>query len=344
MVLPIHRPRYLVGFSVYPLVGETMNWKLALDIQMDTHKWCMSEYGMLTNSSVFYSMAERHAKAGITKLRDNLTEASVDSALMLNSILYRGDTCYVTSDMLHLTLQAAHDLPDDISWESRDLLTPVGFLLLEEPLHGEDLHGHTMGLSAIAWKVQPVTTTSGELREVCHMFFFTSADDDEDWANKNIIPHMRSEGEPIPPLFFAHWYPAIIGMPLPHHDDRPGAEVMIMTLRLFYAFNKLAHQTIGKPIELRPDRASRKRFAREHPDEPERVISLITLRRKSVKKDDHEPQKVDWSRRWIVRGFWRKQWYPKAQRHDWKYIHEYVKGPEDKPLVITERRVFNFRR
>jgi hypothetical protein len=74
------------------------------------------------------------------------------------------------------------------------------------------------------------------------------------------------------------------------------------------------------------------------------MITLITLRRKSVKKDDEEPAKIEWSRRWVVRGHWRKQWYPKSQTHDYVYIHDFIKGPEDKPLVITERRVFNFRR
>lgn len=146
------------------------------------------------------------------------------------------------------------------------------------------------------------------------------------------------------PFALGHWYATLEGQKVPR-TGLPGSELITELLALFVAMNLVAQQRIGTPMVLDPDRATRRRMKRDFGDDgPERRITLITLRRKSVKKDDEEPKKVEWSRRWPVRGHWRRQWYPKLKRHDWVYIYEYIKGPEDKPLVITERRIFNFRR
>lgn len=37
--------------------------------------------------------------------------------------------------------------------------------------------------------------------------------------------------------------------------------------------------------------------------------------------------------RWVVRGFWREQWYPKRAMHRPKWIAPYLKGPKDAPLL-----------
>ena len=172
------------------------------------------------------------------------------------------------------------------------------------------------------------------------LYYFTDPTDFNDDFNEEFMRQLKG---PPPPLMIAHFYPVTVGDTLPKVTIT-GSDIVVGILKLFVAMQMLAQQKIGAPIRLNPDRASRKRYARQHPDGPERIITLITLRRKSVKKDDEEPMKVEWSRRWIVRGHWRRQWYPSLKRHDWKYIYECIKGPEDKPLVITERRVFNFRR
>jgi len=46
-----------------------------------------------------------------------------------------------------------------------------------------------------------------------------------------------------------------------------------------------------------------------------------------------EPGKVEWQRRWMVRGHWRLQPYgPKHSLRRMRWIDPYVKGPEDKPF------------
>jgi hypothetical protein len=44
-------------------------------------------------------------------------------------------------------------------------------------------------------------------------------------------------------------------------------------------------------------------------------------------------REVEWTCRWLVRGHWRSQWYPRTASHRPVWIMPYVKGPDDAPLV-----------
>ncbi len=77
----------------------------------------------------------------------------------------------------------------------------------------------------------------------------------------------------------------------------------------------------------------------------EPMVSVVTLRRpvthRSDDEEEHDP--VDWSHRWLVGAHWRAQWYPSEQRNRPIWIAPYIKGPEDKPLVL-KRRAFVVKR
>jgi len=302
---------------------------------MDTVKWLAEDHGLVYTYGFMESIFDNPDNKTIITVMKHYTSA-----------MYQADTIYVTTDMMHILLQAAHDLPDDVVFDSHVLLSKRGFVLFEEPIEGIDRHGKTVVLHALLWELDRVAANEKQPdgSEVIMLYFMTDPMDFTDEANKEYFRLSTDHSFPIPPLLLAHIYPAFVGHELPVVSE-VGTEIVVGLCKLFVAMQIIAQQKIGAPIKLDPDRASRKRYHREWgKDAPDRIITLITLRRKSIKKDDHEPQKVEWSRRWVVQGFWRRQWYPKSQRHDWKYIHEYIKGPEDKPLIITERRIFNFRR
>jgi len=112
--------------------------------------------------------------------------------------------------------------------------------------------------------------------------------------------------------------------------------------RLFWAYVLLInepltwtrHEKMSRPTARRVQRAGR---------EPSDVL-VVTLRRpRQAEHVDDECVGRDWSHRWIVNPFWRNQWYPSEGRHKPKFIHAYVKGPADKPLV-TKGRVFRVTR
>ncbi len=329
---------------------RTANWHRALDIQMDALKWHREEYGQNVIVNYLRSVYENAARLDGTPLTTHeliMVEAMLhDDARLVTQTLHRADTCYITSDMLHLVLQAAHDMPDDqIQIDFRNLMTPCGFVLLEEPISGEDRNGSLTVFNAMAWnsyelRLNPHTS---EMERCLVLHFYADTYDDTDGGNLRVREICQEHGIPVPPLTLLHMFYAFDGHIITH-NELPGGAIVEELLKVFYAIQLLSHQTIGEPMQLRPDRGTRKRFARDFPDEPERLITLITLRRKTVKKDDEPDGTVEWQSRWVVRGHWRRQWYPKLKRHDWKYIHEYIKGPEDKPLRLTERRVFDFRR
>ncbi len=308
-------------------------WHRAIDTQMDTHKYYLSE-GTAFGLAFFQNVLEPAPDDEVLSLFRNFITG-----------LYRGDTIYVTSDIQHILMQAAHDLPDEVRADVHTLITPQGFCLFEEPMYGEDRKGKRIGMHGLTWNASKIIDPkSSELLDVIPVYFLTDPSDPNDDINLELTPLLRSYGITIPPLVVSHFYPLVPNADVPKETDERGSKLVAEMLRLFISMQLLAQQRIGEPMKLAPDRATRRRFMREHPELPERLITLITLRRKSVKHDDEDKEPIPWTRRWVVRGHWRRQWYPSLKKHDWKYIYEYIKGPEDKPLVITERRVFNFRR
>lgn len=72
-------------------------------------------------------------------------------------------------------------------------------------------------------------------------------------------------------------------------------------------------------------------------------VTLVSLRRRRYASDEEkEAEAREYSHRWIVRGHMRNQPVgPRnadgGQRHERVYIAPYIKGPEDKPLVLKDR-------
>ncbi len=109
--------------------------------------------------------------------------------------------------------------------------------------------------------------------------------------------------------------------------------------RFDYAIHQFSSQKLLDTEIRRPPRPALRRWERESNLEiPEEMV--IHLRRiDHTGKRDGDPGEVEWSHRWWVDGHWRNQWYPSTQDHRPVWIDGYVKGPEDKPLVLKERRI-----
>lgn len=308
-------------------------WHLALEHQLEAHKWHQELPVYL--DIFFKSIFTRQVPDGtVVDIPDS--QLRLYPRLVIET-LWRADTIYITRDMEHLLLQAAHDLPEEATFDAHSLLTPMGFLYFEEPIEGKDVHGQTMTINAFAWKLDHAIDFERDSQEieVIHTFFFSS-DPTKSEANEK----MAALGYHIPFLSLAHYYPIICGDKM-IVSDALGSELVVGITKIFWAFQLLANQKIVSNTRMIPPRSTRRRY--QAPKDGWRYISLITLRRQSMPKKE-EAESIEWTHRWVVTGHWRKQWYPKLKIHQWKYIHEYIKGPEDKPLWVRERRVFNFRR
>lgn len=94
-------------------------------------------------------------------------------------------------------------------------------------------------------------------------------------------------------------------------------------------------------------RQAARQLQREHklPEMPR--VRVIELRRSEyVKRDDTATDGTGrrLSVRFVVRGFWRNQWYATRKEHAPKYIESYLKGPSDAPMKTAAPTVFVVRR
>lgn len=322
-------------------------WMHAMDVQLDTFKWGAGE-GALYNLYFMQDLLQR--VAGDTDNQGNpvtdslLAEAATELWQMYQGCLWKSDTIFVTSDMLHLLMTASESLPEDAKFDEHVLITENGFALFHEPIVGTDRSGGRVMFHGMCWTTRMILNhDTMEKEKGVYIFFLVDPNDPDDDYNAEFVDMCHKIAMPVPPLALQHFFFTPFGREIgPATPDMVGSVIVHQALRLFLSMQLMAQQKIGEPIHLRPDRATRKRVQREW-QVGDRLITLITLRRKTVKKDKEEPGKVEWSRRWLVKGHWRLQYYPKSKTHDYIYIADFIKGPEDKPF-ITGQRVFNFRR
>lgn len=94
----------------------------------------------------------------------------------------------------------------------------------------------------------------------------------------------------------------------------------------------------------RPDvsRAARKCAARQTVNSS---VNVVVLRRSDTSRDNPEHQShIEYSCQWLVRGHWRKQYYPSSGEHRPLWIEPHIKGPEDKPLKPPTETVYSVSR
>lgn len=122
-------------------------------------------------------------------------------------------------------------------------------------------------------------------------------------------------------------------------EEKPLIDAWVRLLATQLSFLK---QKLVSSHPAEPPRSARRRLARFAKD-PESLsrINVVDLRQVETHRNgDVNGGPIAWSRRWIVRGHWRDQWYPSVKGHRPKWVLPYIKGPEDKPLLQPER-VFN---
>lgn len=78
---------------------------------------------------------------------------------------------------------------------------------------------------------------------------------------------------------------------------------------------------------------------------PERIRSVKVI---ALRRVEHTPGENpvasgsrEWQHQWVVSGHWRNQPYgPERSAHRLVFIHPYVKGPADKPLLPAAKKVY----
>jgi hypothetical protein len=134
---------------------------------------------------------------------------------------------------------------------------------------------------------------------------------------------------------------------IPEGEQASGREVTLGATMWFARFVLAATTWLTQRImgveKGQGTRQVARQIQREHKLAAMPTVRVVHLRRREtvhrapVEGEAAPGVKREWTCRWVVRGFWRNQWYPSTNEHRLKYIDAFVKGPDDKPLKERER-------
>jgi hypothetical protein len=245
-------------------------------------------------------------------------------------------TYLVAEDMLTLAEHASKTMPVEPLAED-DLPAPNGFMTFERGLALPDVRGNEVVMSAFAWRRYHFEGNTGII-----WTYYSDPSDERD-CSYDIPPEYRLRvrllllGEDME--FFGR-QPAAPDV-IADHFKESGCTPEIATETVRYMRTlPMALWAMMRDYaavdEVAADRPTRRRLAKAgSPVRPN--VLVVKLRRPKHEADDHVPGSVEWSRRWIVNGHWRRQWYATLGMHRAKWIAPFVKGPADKPLVVTRK-------
>jgi hypothetical protein len=268
---------------------------------------------------------------------------------------------YVSEKMMPLVTAASESMPEEVLL-TKDLPSEYGFMLIPGGISTIDVRGALLKYNAVLWTTFGGTvrvywmTDKYDMQDSSNMFMRLKADDAQ-WAS-------------LPRLTIGHITDMTIGEALPQtygptmvlppevsqgmhfiRDEKTGSvsiaiedkgyspeELVDMVSgsvrtdpasRWLLTVWRLMQQTITSVEQESAPRSLKKQLQRRNLDTE---VSVIGLRHKAVKGEGDT--EVEWSHRWLVKGHWRKQPTKEGIRLVW--IHPYIKGPENKPLLIRE--------
>ena len=339
------------------------HWHDAYDAQMELWRWYRTQMGVeyLAHS---YRESSQNMNEETKEMLLDLHQGERNRLLDLDPI-------YVSSEMCELVDVAKDSFAPEPLLET-DLMTPRGFLWYERgggfivPARFEE----PTSIKAISW--QRVFNTGGVLDKeeyekligdvkVGRVFGVEpgTLDQAEEkimargaypwgitltlYADRDTADFKQPTSFPrLIPLHLTPWYFGMEfqGNEIDENGVETGAEwwwkVVQTTFRLMQ--QRIAHKGFH-----RPDRASRREGAKLGlPDDNEIVV--VRLRREAGEGNEPSGNEANYSHRFIVSGHWRNQWYPSDQIHRQIWISPYVKGPEDRPLIVRPRRVYQWER
>ena len=267
----------------------------------------------------------------------------------MTTILNDSSMYFVKAEMTDLITFAGERLEEDDVVNVELAPTRQGFVYFEKPVPLDDLRGTTLNINALLWHF----TNKNDL--VVYMW------NDQYRTPDPVATQMKkqAEGDSNAKKFLetlGRW--GFVGMLASRHGQAIGKPFIEQDeytikqyeanegftpvpsgnlIRVLHAYWLLMNQTLVKISDEHADRKlarTMKRF--ELPS----YVTVMQYRRTETLGEFVGESSVEWSHRWIVRGHWR--WQPfknDAGKDDVKriWIAPFMKGPEDKPLVLTDK-------
>lgn len=254
---------------------------------------------------------------------DAQSAESIRSGYLLTAYSVLGRHAYFcTDEMAAVVISAAESaLQPDTSFTEHDLPSPHGIAYLSDPDDPLVLRWCTTGSGVTV----NLATTDGLARLL------------EEGAKPERVEHHVPQ--PYEHLLLSQ----------ERSDESPTIEVRRLYLESYkairsenaaatlVAFSRLIQQERTSDVshESVQSRAVDKRGRkRTHVDQ----ITYVNIHRAARSESaDEAPMARNYSHRWVVRGHWRRQWYPSQNRHIPIWITDHIAGPEDKPVLRRDK-------
>lgn len=328
--------------------ARSEGWDTALDAQTSL----LRSFGTLDGRKYMSGFVESLGRAGVfDATTGEIVSGDPEYASMLvhaaATYLTECDPMYVSADLTELVDYAA----DHTSYKPEplvvtDLITPHGFAYFSKPLYVTDTRGLQMPFRAIQWNPTVRKTAPGPGIDVAldgQMY---------DGVVITLYAH-RGDGDPLDD---GHRYSDIsiggsdlameyvttlrFGQESEVFEKDDSIRDMLAHVKVFF---RLCQQTIAVPRHERVARPTWKR-AKATWKEIKEVVVFTLRRAKNAAQYEGDEREVQWSHRWMVNGHWRNQPYIERDQEGNKFtvrrqiwIAPYVKGPDDKPLILKRR-------
>jgi hypothetical protein len=259
---------------------------------------------------------------------------------------------HVSADMVDLAVIAERSLPG-FRFVPEDLPSHFGFLYFDKPIEWDiDSSSEAVvrrsSVVAVSWgilgkapqvDVHPGADVWISWYADAHEFFYRE-------FNAGRFPGVSAREAELarlgPRLELAHettmWFGDTIEAE--EYEQVRSNSTTIELLGILKTVWLLMGQSLASAEQAKYDRPSLRRLKRAS-REPA-PVRVITLRRQPADTGSHDSDR-EYHHQWVVRGHWRKQWYPSVNDHRPVWIAPHIKGPEGAPLLGGER-VYSLKR
>lgn len=279
----------------------------------------------------------------------------------MHDALQVADAYFVAPEMTELVMWAAAGLDNTDALRLDEIPTRTGFVYLPVPLQINDAHGEIININALVWdhvsvrwQNAPGDATLPEDSVILTYFVDTEVSPDKTALDimakapnigngrwQLVGTQLISEGMRIGPALIDPEGRNMDKWRQEYPDEEPVPFGNIT--RLMHAYWMLLNQTVVLSKQAEIPRAFAKRARRM--SIPDRV-TVVALRRVDG-GHSHGETEVEWQHRWMVRGHWR--WQHVSEHHPLAepdpeggfrarvWVRPHIKGPEDKPFVLTDK-------
>lgn len=298
-------------------------------------------------------------------------QPSMVAAQRLAGDLFDADPIYVSDEMQQLVLQAVEGFDAKEPVGEDDFFLREGFAYLAEPFYSLDINNKRLAWRAASWKLDFMWTgnvddfiamseeelakemkneqgrwqayvDSGEIsyEPIARITLWAHENDPDDFPIDFTL--RNAIGLAGTKWGISHMTSLPLNQMNNEYETINEGDVNSAWLTFVRVLNRIMAEKLIMKSRYTASRAQRRWGLRKNL--PVKDILVVELRRRTPKgHEDENGEAANYSHRFIVHSHWRRQWYPSMGMHRQKWIGNYVKGPEDKPLVIKER-VWNFDR